>query len=384
MCEEKEGFMQYTICCPCLFGLEGLVAQELRELGLQDVRSENGRVLFSGDMEAVAWANINSRYSERVMILAGEFSAESFEELFEGVKGIAWEAYLGKLDAFPVSGSCLSSKLHSVPDCQGIIKKAIVERLKQKHRIAWFEETGPLHKIRFRILKNTVSVMIDTSGEGLHKRGYRRQSTEAPIKETLAAAMVNLSRLRSDGQLYDPMCGSGTILIEGAMQAMRMAPGLRRRFVAETWQEAPPVLWAQRREAAAARIRRDVTFHGTAFDIDPEAVALTLENAKKAGVETHVSAKVQDIRKFQADGPSGCVICNPPYGERLLSMRETQTQYRTLGQVFPPKSGWSYGVITPDEGFEALFGRRADKRRKLYNGMIKCQFYQFFKTPKGN
>ena len=221
-------------------GIEGLAAEELRELGCENVRAENGRVLFSGGAELLARANLGSRFGERVLLLLGEFPARSFEELFQGTRALPWEALLDKEDAFPVSGSSLSSQLHSVPDCQAIIKKAIVERLKGKYRLSWFPETGPLHRVRFRILKDKVSLMVDTSGEGLHKRGYRRESNLAPMKETLAAALCKLARVRPDGNFIDPFCGSGTLLIEAALLAGNIAPGLRRSFQAESWRTRTP------------------------------------------------------------------------------------------------------------------------------------------------
>ncbi len=366
-------------CAPCLMGVEGLAANELRELGCEKVEAENGRVLFEGNEETLAIANLGSRYAERILILLGEFTALSFEELFEGVRALPWEEYLSKEDTFPVSGSSLQSALHSVPDCQAIIKKAVVKRLEGKYRLSWFPETGPLHKIRFRILKDKVSVMIDTSGQGLHKRGYRRNSAEAPIKETLAASMVKLSRVRSDGTFFDPFCGSGTLLIEAAMLAMNLKPGLCRSFEAEQWAQSDRAVWKDERERLRALARPEVSFQATGYDIDPAAVELTLENARKAGVIAHVGARVRRVEEFAESSPYGCVVCNPPYGERLLDLRESEEIYRAMGKVFVPKKGWSYSVITPDEDFEKLFGRRADKRRKLYNGMIKCQFYQFFK-----
>ena len=368
-----------TFCVPGLFGVEGLVAQELRDLELENVQAENGRVLFSGGWEAMARANLNSRFGERVLLLLKTFPARSFEELFQGVKSLPWEAFLAKEDAFPVTGSSLSSQLHSVPDCQAIIKKAVVERLKAKYGLSWFPESGSLHRIRFRILKDQVSVMVDTSGEGLHKRGYRAQSNEAPIKETLAASLCKLSRLRSDGRLIDPFCGSGTLLVEGALLAKNIAPGLHRSFTAGSWGNIPQEVWRQERDRAQSLERRDAPFVAQGIDIDPASVELTLENAKKAGVDDCVSAAVRDIRDFSQEGEYGCVICNPPYGERLLDIRQAQELYRVMGRLFHPQRGWSFGVITPEVEFEQLFGRKADKRRKLYNGMIQCQYYQYFR-----
>ncbi len=370
---------EMTFCAPCLMGVEGLAAEELRAMECGNVRAENGRVLFQGNETALARACIGSRYAERILILLGEFTARSFEELFQGVRSLPWEDFIQKEDRFPVAGSSLSSQLHSVPDCQSIVKKAVVERLKEKYHITWFPETGSQCRIRFRILKDRVSVMLDACGDGLHKRGYRRESTEAPIKETLAAALVKLARVRPDGNFIDPFCGSGTLLIEAALLATNIAPGLRRRFLAETWGTSCPTVWQAERDRAAAQIRRDVSFRASGYDIDPAAVTLARENVGKAGVGEMVRCEVRDVRKFDSSDRYGCVVCNPPYGERLLDVQAARELLKALGKVFPRKPGWSYGIITPDEDFECLFGRRADKRRKLYNGMIKCQFYQYFK-----
>ena len=375
--------MKETFCCPCLLGVEGLVAEELRDMGCENVQAENGRVLFTGDMQMAARVNIQSRIAERVLILAGKFEAKTFEQLFEQVKMIEWEKYLPKDAEFPVSGSSLNSALYSIPDCQAIIKKAIVERLRQKYHIDWFAETGSLYRVRFQIMKDAVSVMIDMSGEGLHKRGYRKKSSDAPIKETLAAAMVKLVRVRDDGNFIDPFCGSGTLPIEAAMRAMNIAPGINRRFAAEKWRQIPTQVWAKERELARDMEKRNVTFHASGYDIDQEMIALTLANAKKAGVDTHISAEIRDIKDFDTSAEYGCVICNPPYGERLLNIQEAERLYRTMGAKFTQKRGWSYAVISPSEEFEKLFGRKADKNRKLYNGMIKCQMFMYFKWQKG-
>lgn len=366
-------------CATCLLGMEGLVAEELREMDAGEVRAENGRVLFSGGPEILARASLGSRYAERIAILMGEFPAGSFEELFQGVKALPWEDMLGSRDAFPVTGSALNSRLHSVPDCQAIIKKAVAERLKARYRLEWFPEEGPAHRIRFRIMKDQASIMIDTSGAGLHKRGYRPASAAAPMKETLAAALVKLMRLRPDGHLIDPFCGSGTLLIEGATLAMNIAPGLGRRFAAEAWSDRDKPVWKAERERAKAKENRNSGFTAVGRDLDPQAVGLTMENARRAGVEDVIQASVRDIRDFQEEGRFGCVVCNPPYGQRLLDQKEAAELYRVMGKVFLPRQGWSYGVITPEDDFENIFGRRADKRRKLYNGMIRCQFYQYYK-----
>lgn len=374
--------MEYRYVCPCLLGVEGLVADELRFLEAKNVEAQNGRVLFSGGLEILARANLCSRFAERALVLLDVFEARSFEELFQGVKALPWEAWIGQKDAFPVKGRSLSSKLSSVPNCQSIIKKAVVERLKQNYKVSWFEETGSLHQIQFLILKDQVSVMLDATGAGLHKRGYRESSNSAPIKETLAAAMASLARVRPNSTVIDPCCGSGTIVIEAAMQALRIAPGLRRRFAAEQWEAMPAQIWRQERERAQDFIRRDASFTAFAYDIEEEALELTRANAAKAGVANRIQVKNRDLRDFQTEGEHGTVICNPPYGERLLDVRQAEELYRVMGKVFVQKPGWSYTVISPDDDFEACFGRRSDKRRKLYNGMIKCQVYQYFKPVR--
>lgn len=369
----------FKLVCPCLLGVEGLVADELRKMDAQNVEPQNGRVLFDGSEEMLARTNIGSRFSERVLVQMGSFPARSFEELFQSVKALPWEEWIGKNDRFPVKGRSLNSKLTSIPDCQSIIKKAIVERLKQKYKLNWFEETGALYQIQFLIMKDNVSVMIDTSGEGLHKRGYRAASTEAPIKETLAACMVHLSRVRHDAHFIDPFCGSGTILIEATLYALNIAPGLCRRFSAEQWAQIRPDIWRREKERAQSLIMHDALFTAYGYDIDGAAIALTLENAKKAGVISRIHAEKRSIKDFRSIGEYGCVICNPPYGERLLDIRQAEELYRTMGKVFVKKHGWSYSIISPDEKFEECFGRKADRRRKLYNGMIKCQYYMYFK-----
>ncbi len=369
----------FKLVCPCLLGVEGLVADELRQMDAKNVEPQNGRVVFDGSDEMIARANIGSRYGERILIQTANFEARSFEELFQGVKAVPWERWIGKSDAFPVKGRSLNSKLTSIPDCQAIIKKAIVERLKLKYHVNWFEETGPLHQIQFLIMKDTVSVMIDTSGAGLHKRGYRANSTEAPIKETLAASMAYLARVRRDANFIDPFCGSGTILIEAALYALNIAPGMQRHFSAERWTNIEKSVWQKEKMRAQDLIRRDATFTAHGYDIDGAAVSLTLENARKAGVIANIHAEKRDIADFDPVGEYGCVICNPPYGERLLDIRQAEELYRIMGRVFEQKHGWSYSVISPDETFEECFGRKSDRRRKLYNGMIKCQLYMFYK-----
>ena len=365
-------------CAPCLFGVEGILGDELRRLGAEDVRPENGRVLFRGGLEMMARANICSRYAERIQVLMGRFKAYSFEELFQGVRALEWERFISKQDSFPVKGWSLNSKLHSVPDCQAIVKKAVVERLKNVYGIQWFDECDGKCQIQFSIMKDEVTIMLDTSGVGLHKRGYRAVSGGAPIKETLAAAIVDVTRARRAKLVCDPCCGSGTLMIEAALAAKNIAPGVRRVFSAMYWDSIPSEIWREERQAARER-QRDVEFFARGGDIDPAVLSLVGENANKAGVGEFVSASLADLRDFVPEGESGTVLCNPPYGERLLDVKAAEDLYRVMGKVFVPKPGWSYAIISPHEQFETLFGRPADKRRKLYNGMLKCQLYMYYK-----
>ena len=368
-----------NMVAPCLFGTESIAADEFKRMGFEDVKSENGRVLLSGDFNMLARANINSRFVERIYINMGQFYATSFTELFDGVKALPWEDFIGRDDAFPVNGWSIDSKLYSIPDCQSIVKKAIVDRLGSKYGVKWFDETGPEYKVRFSIHKDNVTMMIDTSGEGLHKRGYRRNSNDAPLKETLAASMCDLARIYPDTKLYDPFCGSGTILIESALMATKTAPGLRRFFAAERFSCIPKECWQQERMRAQDLILHNIDFMARGYDIDPKAVELTLANAKKAGVEKYVKAAVADVKDFKTQDERCLVITNPPYGERLLDVKEAEKLYTVMGERFVAENGKKYFVISPHDEFERFFGREADKRRKLYNGMIKCQLFMYFK-----
>lgn len=370
-----------NLVAPCLFGIESIAADEFRRMGFNDVVTQNGRVLLSGDANMLARANICSRFAERILINVGVFNAVTFTELFDGVKALLWENYIGKDDAFPVNGWSINSQLFSIPDCQSIIKKAIVERLKQKYSVMHFSETGPEYKIRFSIHKNEVTMMIDTSGEGLHKRGYRRNSNDAPLKETLAAAMCDLARIYPDTLVFDPFCGSGTLLIESAMMAANIAPGLRRFFAAERFGFLDSKIWREERMRAQDNIRHNIEFKATGFDLDPACAELTLANAKKAGVEKYVKASVGDIKDFVAPKERCLTITNPPYGERLLDVKAAEELYKIMGERFIREDGQKYYIISPHDEFEKFFGANADKRRKLYNGMIKCQLFMYFKKP---
>lgn len=371
---------EYNFVAPCLMGVEGILSNELRFMGAKNVKADNGRVFFDGDLNMLAKASICSRYSERILILLGSFEVHSFEELFQGVKNIPWEKFIDKDGKFPVKGNCLSSELHSVPDCQAVIKKAMVERLKMTYNTEWFRESGSLYQVQFLIFKNRISVMLDTSGEALHKRGYRANSNIAPMRETLAAALVDLSRVKSNHTVIDPCCGSGTILIEAAQKALNIAPNPNRKFAAEDWNFIPKDIWQTERENAENNIKTDAAFHGYGYDIDEAALEISKQNAEKAGVSEYLTFENRDIADFGESFERATVICNPPYGERLLDIKSAEEIYKIMGTKFIQKPGWSYTVITPDDDFEKCFGRTADKRRKLYNGMIKCQAYMYFKA----
>lgn len=365
------------LCCPCHFGLESVLKFEITRIGGTDLKVTDGKISFTGDENILARANICLSTAERVLIELAEFRAVSFEELFQGVKALPLEEFIGEEDAFPVKGYSLDSVLHSVPDCQSIVKKAAVERLKEKYGISWFSEEGPKVQIKFSILKDIVTIYLDTSGTGLHKRGYRRNSNAAPIKETLAAGIIDLARVRPDSIVCDPFCGSGTLLIEAAFKALRIPPGINRRFASEKWGCIPDEVWREERARAIDGVDRTGKFEAIGFDIDDDAVALTLDNAKKAGIKSRIHVEQADITKF-VQPENSVVICNPPYGERLLELREAEDVYRKMGRVLGKGGDRQSFIISPHEQFEDFFGSKARKRRKLYNGMIKCQLYMYF------
>ena len=368
----------YKIACPCLFGLESVLAGEARRLGMQDVTVSDGRVTFSGGAREIALANICLRTAERVQILLGEFDAHTFDELFEGVYALPLENHIGSRDAFPVKGWSLRSQLHSIPDCQSIVKKAAAKRLGQQYRQQWLEETGPVHQLQFTILKDHVSLLLDTSGTPLHKRGYRPAANAAPIKETLAAGIADLARVRENTLLIDPCCGSGTLLIEGALKALHVPPGLRRRFAAEAWDSIPAQTWQDTRKESFDAVCRDGKFRARGSDIDPHSADLVHANASRAGVDKRIRCKTADIADFVPPEEPFVLLANPPYGERMLEKKDAEALVRTMGRVFTPGQGRTYAIISPHENFEELFGRRAQKRRKLYNGMLKCQLYMYY------
>lgn len=372
---------QYNLVAPCFFGTESTLNFEVRRLGAENIQVTDGRVAFSGGAELIAAANLNLRTAERVLMLLATYPATTFDELFDGCYAIPWEQWLPANAEFPVKGSSLSSQLSSVPACQSIVKKAIVKRLQAGHKTSVLPEDGPLYKIRFALRKNVVEVMLDTSGDGLHKRGYRRNATLAPIKETLAAAIADLGRVRRDSMVQDPFCGSGTMVIEAAQKALNMAPGLRRRFSAEHFDFVPASIWTEQRQKALDETRLDAAFEGVGYDIDPEAVELANTNAKLAGVGERCHFEVADVCDF-TPAPDATVLTNPPYGERLGDAGEAAGLASTLGKVWQYQPGIGLYVITADADFEQHFGKKANKRRKIYNGMIPCQLYMYFEQPK--
>lgn len=370
--------MKFPLVATCLFGLEHLLGEEIDALGYNRINTIDGRVTFMGDEEAVTLSNVFLRFAERIYIKVGAFKAESFEELFEGTKALPWSTFIGKNDAFPVKGHSIKSKLFSIPDCQAIIKKAIVKSLSEPYGISIFPEDGVKYQIEFFILRDEVTLMIDTSGIPLHKRGYRKESNSAPIRETLAAAIAATSRPREEVLFWDPMCGSGTIAIEAAMLMRNIAPGVNRSFAAEEFPFISKSLWRDAREMAKdGEIKSD--FEVFASDIDKNAIALTEKNAKNAGVSDSIKAFIMDARKITNPGRRGTIVTNPPYGERLGTRREVEELYRDIGRHFRSLAPWQVYVITSHEGFEKLYGKRADKIRKLYNGMIPAYLYQYFK-----
>ena len=372
--------MAIKLVATCLFGLEKQLGEEIDALGLKRLDTIDGRVTFMGELEDIPHANINLRLAERIYILVGSYPATTFTELFDGAVGLPWEDYIGKYDEFPVKGHAIKSKLFSVPDCQSIVKKALVERLSKHYNIKWFaENSGVKYQIEFFIFKDVATLMIETSGAPLHKRGYRPEAGAAPIRETLAAAIALTSRPREDTLFWDPFCGSGTLAIEAAMIATNRAPGLLREFSGEKFPFLPKRMWDAAREDANSKIIHNSTFEAYASDIDEDILDVVYENALRAGVEEHLNIFAADARKIEKLDRRGSIVCNPPYGERLMTEREVAELYADMGRAFDKLYPWQVYIITSCQNFERLYGRRADKVKKLYNGMIPCNLYQFFK-----
>ena len=372
--------MQYIeLIAPCHFGLESVMKREIRDLGYDVTAVEDGRVTFAADPEGVAYANMFLRTTERILWKIGSFHAETYDELFEQTKALPWEDYIPVNGRFWIAkAASIRSRLFSPSDIQSIMKKAIVERLKSRYHVEWFPEDGDDYPIRVSLLKDTVTVCLDTSGTSLHKRGYRQMTAKAPITETLAAALLMLTPWKKDRILVDPFCGSGTFPIEAAMIAADMAPGIARSFQAEKWEHlVAPEIWADVREEARSRVRPDAETHIQGYDADGEIIRCARENARLAGVDHMIHFQQRDVADLSHAGKYGFILTNPPYGERLEEKAELPALYRTLGERFARLDTWSMYVITSFEDAERCIGRKADKNRKIYNGMLKTYFYQF-------
>lgn len=377
---------KHELIATSAFGIEAVVARELRDLGYEDVTVENGRVTFIGNEEAICKSNLWLRCADRVYLKVGEFTATTFEELFQQVKALPWQNYLPIDGNFPVNGKSVKSKLFSLSDIQAISKKAIVEKMKETYLQEWFEENGSKYPIMVSILKDRVTVSIDTSGPGLHKRGYREVGSEAPLKETLAAAMIKISRWRPDRILIDPLCGSGTIPIEAALIGRNIAPGLNRNFISEEWDFISKELWKRIKKEAYEAIEYDRELSIYGYDRDGRVINVAMNNGIEAGVDDCIHFQKRSVEELSSKKKYGYLICNPPYGERLSEKREVEGLYREMGKIFTQLDTWSYYVITSHEGFQESFGKKADKNRKLYNGRIKCYYYQYFgpRPPRKN
>lgn len=371
---------------PCHFGLEAVLKREIIDLGYDISKVEDGRVTFHGDEDAVCRANIFLRTAERILIKIGSFHAETFDDLFEGTKALPWETYIPGDGRFWVTkAASVKSKLFSPSDIQSIMKKAMVERLKEHYGISWFEESGESFPVRVFLYKDEVTVGLDTTGESLHKRGYRKLVAKAPIAENLAAALIMLTPWNKDRILVDPFCGSGTFPIEAAMMAANIAPGMNREFRAFTWKHLiPSKMWYDCLDEARDYVDMDVHTDIQGYDIDPEMVRISRENARLAGVEGLIHFQVRPMEQLSHSKKYGFIITNPPYGERIEEKKNLPALYRMLGEKFQNLDSWSMFLITSYEGAQKDIGRNADKNRKLYNGMLKTYFYQYLgpKPPK--
>lgn len=375
---------EYDFIATTTFGLEATVKREIIKLGFDITSSSDGRIDFKGDISAIPKANLWLRSADRLLLRIGGFEALTFDELFEKTKALPWADWIPANGKFTVIGKSVKSKLFSVSDCQSIVKKAVVEKLKQTYKTEWFKETGAEYKIQVGLLRDIATLVIDTTGPGLHKRGYRPDAVAAPIKETLAAAMIELSYWRKDRILLDPFCGSGTIAIEAAMMAKNMAPGLMRSFVSEKWEQIDRQVWKDARAEAYDAIDKDFTPEIYASDIDPNAIELAKHSAAMAGVEDCIRFETVDVRDATLPGKYGVVITNPPYGERIGSIEEIRGLYKYMRGLFDEDKTWSFYIITSDEEFEKIYGKKAGAKRKLFNGMMKTDYYQYYgdKPPK--
>ena len=378
----------YTLISPCFFGMEKMLAREIKDLGFEIIKTEDGRVTYKTDEYGIARSNMYLRCAERVHLKVAEFEARTFDELFEGTKRINWAKYIPFGAQFPISkASSIKSKLYSTPDIQSIVKKAVVESLKKSYlETGLLKEDKEKYPIYVFIHKDKVTLTIDTSGTALHKRGYRERANKAPIRETLAAAIMELVPWRPGRTLVDPMCGSGTLLIEAAMKGIHMAPGMNREFISESWRTMDKKIWWDVRREAYAKLDEDTQFKIYGYDIDEEALEIARENAEIAGVSDYIEFRYGDATEFSSDEEYGFIVTNPPYGERLEDTDTVKMLYKQLGYTFRKLKNWSYYLITSYEDFENEFGQEATKRRKLYNGMLKSNLYQYIgpKPPKKN
>lgn len=370
--------MQYNLVATSPMGIEAIVAKEVQELGYE-TKVENGRIYYSGDKRAIVRSNLWLRSADRVKIVVAKFNAYTFEELFEKTKAIEWDKYLPVDANFPVDGRSHKSKLFSVSDCQSIVKKAIVEKLKKSYNIVgWLKETGPRYRLEIIMLNDEATILLDTSGDGLHKRGYRGKQGAAPLKETLAAAMVKLTNWKGDTPFYDLFCGSGTLLIEAAMIAQNMAPGINRNFDFEKWIWMPKQLVKEERNKAEEVIDYDKKLEMYGSDIDPKIIEVAKKNAEEIGLGDIIEFKQMSVYDFVVKKEAGCVIANPPYGERLGDKKEVENMYKFLGTTLKNQKYWSLYLLTSNKKFEHLYGKQATKRRKLFNGSIECTYYQYW------
>lgn len=384
MGKAEDKMSRLELIATATFAMEAVVARELKALGYEDISVENNQVSFRADEEAIARTNLWLRVADRVKLVMGRFQATSFDALFEQTKNLPWEAWLPANACFPVQGKSVKSQLFSVSDCQAIVKKAIVERLKQKYRRQWFAEDGPLFPIEVALLKDVVTLTIDTSGEALHKRGYRQLVSQAPLRETMAAGLISLSFWHPDRPFLDPFCGSGTLPIEAALIGRNIAPGLRRNFAAEQWPRLPRKIWQRARQEAEAAIdwERPLEIMGT--DVDGEILKAARQNAKRAGVFDDIHLQQMPVSEVRSSKRYGVMITNPPYGERLSDRKGVVQFYKELAATIEPLNTWSFYILTAFPEFERVFGRVADRRRKLYSGDLLCQYYQFYgpRPPK--
>ncbi len=374
------------LVAPCHFGMEAVLKREIYDLGYDITKVEDGRVTFEGDLEAICRSNIFLRTAERVMVQIGRFHATTFDELYENMKALPWEDWIPQDGKFWVKkASSVKSKLFSASDIQSICKKAMVDRLKMTYHTDWFKEDGASFPVRIFLLKDEVTVALDTTGDPLHKRGYRTWTSKAPISETLAAALIMLTPWRADRILVDPFCGSGTFLIEAAMMAANIAPGMNRSFTAEAWTHLiPKQMWYDVVEEAEEMVDTDISCDLQGYDLDPDMIRIARANAKQAGVDHLIHFQQRDVADLKHSKKYGFIITNPPYGERLEDKKDLPALYATIGQVYRDLDAWSMYLITSYEEAERYIGRKADKNRKLYNGMIRTYFYQFMgpKPPK--